>query len=185
MNEVEERLLHGLWHRYEVVGSELSATTREIKWLFENSIPRTRQWTSSGKLRVGGSTIDEQVELAGGVTAEVTNAFRMLESKGYVKFRTEDRYVRYAVTGLGAERARQLDTRLGRWDALYREHKDGLLNLIITIVVAAITAVFAALATLYVGTSDVAEEVGKLECTSRYDARSTACQVGDWFELSS
>jgi hypothetical protein len=142
MNRIEKQVLHGLWFRYEVPDSKVSANVQEIKWLFENSIPRTRDWTYNGKLRVGGNAVDHQVS---GVPAEIVSVFRMLAAKGYVSFEVKDRVVAYTVTALGAEEARKLDSLYWRIDGFYRAHRDGLLSLVFTVAVAAATAYLTAL----------------------------------------
>jgi len=48
---------------------------------------------------------------------------------------------RVTLTIKGLEYARSLDTRLGRADLWYREHKDGLIWLLITVFVSFVTTV--------------------------------------------
>jgi hypothetical protein len=141
MNKEEKRVLHGLYHLNQMVLHEVPLTADEIAWLIQTPIPKGRGWRGEdSKLN---SVECEGVDYLTRITATCAAAERSLsylQAAGYIDYKKEDRVFRVAVTGPGADVARELDSFLGRLNVLYRSHKDGVFWLIATILVSWLTA---------------------------------------------
>jgi len=101
-----------------------------------------RNWFKDGKFQTMEGQEDPPVSRFALFTAEEERPLRYLEKAGFIQW---DRVLasnslRLRVTVEGADYARQLGSRLGRANLWYRGHKDGLLGLTTTILVATATA---------------------------------------------
>ena len=71
---------------------------------------------------------------------------RYLQIRRLIKYTgRSDATLSIAVTFAGADRAIHLHTRRGRMDLWYRDHKDGILGMLITAVVSFLTALITVL----------------------------------------
>jgi len=82
------------------------------------------------------------------VTAKLELPLRYLQYRRLIKYTHRgDATLSVAVTFAGADRAIRLHTRRGRMDLWYREHKDGILGMVTTVVVSIVTALIVVLLT--------------------------------------
>lgn len=140
MNQEEARLLHGLYYHREIVGEELPFTAAELNWLVNTSIPEGKKWKGEGgKLKSLESDADDYLAGIGATSAAASRPLAYLQSHGYIRYKKGSNFLRIAVTGAGADVARELDTFWGRVNLLYKRHKDGVLWLLATVLVSLIT----------------------------------------------
>lgn len=145
MNKAEARILHGLYYFREVVDEDFPVSPSEILWLTTTDLPGGRHWRG-----VDGKRQQKEIEkndwlasdAATSIAAERSLSF--LRSAGFIAFSKSDDNWRVAVTAVGAERARELNSRWGRMNVSDREHKDGLVWFLATVVVSSITAMVTA-----------------------------------------
>ncbi|MDP1776178.1 MAG: hypothetical protein Q8K94_06125 [Moraxellaceae bacterium] len=143
MNKEEKQVLHGLYFYREMIGEEHSFTEGEIAWLIHTPLPRGRNWQdASGNLKTlsGKGDWPEEYELAG---IRVLRPLTYLNEAGYrvLERRPYAGDLHIAVTRKGADYARALNSWYGRIGVWYVEHKDGIVGLLITILVSALTAI--------------------------------------------
>lgn len=144
MNTEEKRLLHGLYFHREMIGEGMIYSAEELAWLARTPIPHGRRWqTDDGKLqKVQGTGQGNWLTEYSALTAQAMRPLKYLHDAGYIRIETGrlGDSSRIAVTKEGADLARELDTRFGRFSLWYKENKDGVLGLLITVLVSALTA---------------------------------------------
>jgi hypothetical protein len=103
-------------------------------------------WHKEGKLQsVDASEFPEEIR-AKLITAKLELPLRYLQYRRLITYaRRSDGMLYAAVTFAGADRAIRLHTRRGRLDLWYREHRDGIAGVTITILIAFITALITVL----------------------------------------
>ena len=141
MNKAEAKILHGLyWHR-EMVGEEVPYSAGELNWLVNSSFRQGKRWLGpDNRLHSFESPADSALASMGLTTAAAERPLTYLKSKGFISYTKSNGNFRVAITGAGADTARELDTIVGRANLLYRKHKDGIIWFLATILVSAITA---------------------------------------------
>ena len=128
MNKEEEQILHGLYYHREIVGEELPFTAGEINWLINTPIPKGREWLGpDGKLKSTESNTDNYLASIGATSAAARRPLAYLHTSGYITYKSDGGFFRIAVTGAGADLARELNTFWGRANILHRKHKNGVL----------------------------------------------------------
>jgi hypothetical protein len=139
MNTAEAKVLHGLYFHREMIDEEMGYSAAELKWLAEASFEDGRKWQGQdGKLRALDSKNENYLASLGATSADAQRPVRYLEAAGYITYSSTGGF-RISVTAKGADMARELDSRLGRLNILYRKNKDGVIWFIATILVSIIT----------------------------------------------
>lgn len=142
MNEAEERILHGLYFHREIIGEESPFTADEIGWLVNTPIPKGREWLGpDDKLKSLESKTDDYLASIAATSVAVERPLAYLRESGYIAYRKDGNVIYIAVTGSGADLARELNTFLGRANVGYRKHKEGVLWFIATVLVSVVTIV--------------------------------------------
>jgi hypothetical protein len=145
----EDRILHGLYYYREAVDEDLQVTSEQILWLAMHPLQEGEAWEQNGRLQ---SLDMEQFppEIRSKlIAAKLELPLRYLQYRRLIKYlRQRDATNIVAVTFAGADRAIRLHSRRGRLDLWYKENKDGLLGLVITALVAFVTALLTVLAFL-------------------------------------
>jgi hypothetical protein len=142
MNEMERRLLHGLYFERELVACELLYNAPELRWLLDTPIPNGRNWRGTDKrLKSCPVSTSDPIGSFATVLTDVLRPLAYLAAAGYVSYTHESDIFRVQLTALGADIARKLDSRMGRCELWYSDHKDGLAGLVITIATSAMTAI--------------------------------------------
>jgi hypothetical protein len=144
----EDRILHGLYYHRENIDEEVSVTGEQVLWLAMHPLREGEAWNADGQLQ-SLDTSEFPAEIQSKlVTAKLELPLRYLQYRRLITYtRRSDATLGIAVTFAGADRAIRLHTRRGRMDLWYREHKDGILGLITTIIVSFVTALIAVLLT--------------------------------------
>lgn len=143
MNTIEAKILHGLYYHREMVDEPMPYTAAELNWLAHASWKDGRNWQGpDGKLKASESEGDDYLAQIRATSATAQRPLRYLEASGYVNWNGTGG-LRIAVTAKGADVARELDSALGRMDLFYKEHKDGLIWFLATVLVSLITALAA------------------------------------------
>ena len=137
----EDRILHGLYYHRENIDEEVPLTGEQVLWLAMHPLREGESWNREGQLQsVDTSAFPDDIR-SKLVTAKLELPLRYLQYRRLIKYtRGNDATLSIAVTFAGADRAIRLHTRRGRMDLWYREHKDGILGMIITILVSIVTA---------------------------------------------
>jgi len=140
MNKEEEKILHGLYFNREIVGEDVPYSPSEINWLIKSSIENGKKWRGKdGKLQSIYNESDDYMESIGATSAAAERPLSYLQDAGYINYKKDSNYFRIAVTGKGADIARELDTRIGRFNLIYKKNKDGILWFVATVLVSLIT----------------------------------------------
>jgi hypothetical protein len=137
----EDRILHGLYYYRESIDEDMSATGEQVLWLTMHPLREGEVWNKDGRLQsVDKSAFPPEIQ-SKLLTAKLELPLRYLQYRRLIKFtRNTDSTLSLAVTFAGADRAIRLHSRRGRMDLWYREHKDGILGIITTVLVAFVTA---------------------------------------------
>jgi hypothetical protein len=137
----EDRILHGLYYYRENIDEDVSVTGEQLLWLAMHPMREGEEWNKDGQLQnVDTSAFPEEVQ-SKLVTAKLELPLRYLQYRRLIKFtRSGNATLLVAVTFAGADRAIRLHTYRGRMDLWYRENKDGILGIVITVLVSSVTA---------------------------------------------
>ena len=144
----EDRILHGLYYYRENIDEDFSASGEQVLWLSMNPLRDGDAWNKEGQLQsVDTSAFPAEIQTKL-TTAKLELPLRYLQYRRLIRFtKRTDGTLYIAVTFAGADRAIRLHTRRGRMDLWYREHKDGILGLATTVIVAMVTALLTVLLT--------------------------------------
>lgn len=144
MNKEEARILHGLYHHREIVGEELPYSAGETNWLANTPIPEGKLWLGDdGKLKSLETKSENYLASIGATSAAAGRPLAYLQAAGYITYKKDSNCFRIAVSGSGADLARELDSFWGRINVLYKNNKDGVLWFIATVLVSLITTLIA------------------------------------------
>lgn len=140
MRKSELKVLHGLHYIREVVNDSLPFSADEIYWLTKHSFKEGKKWRAKNSLNKLEAEGADYLEKHAKTSFEVNKILSYLQSKGYITYQKHSNFFRVAVTGSGADIAREADTGCGRINIWYKEHKTGILGLIITVLISVITS---------------------------------------------
>jgi hypothetical protein len=137
----EDRILHGLYYRREDIDEEATVSGEQLLWLSMHPLRDGESWTQDGEPQsFDASTVPAEIQ-SKLVTAKLELPLRYLQYRRLIKYTQRgDATFCVAVSFAGADRAIRLHTRRGRMDLWYREHKDGILGLTVTVIVSFVTA---------------------------------------------
>jgi hypothetical protein len=137
----EDRILHGLYYYRESIDEDMSVTGEQVLWLTMHPLREGDAWNTDGRLQsVDKAAFPAEIQ-SKLVTAKLELPLRYLQYRRLIKFtRNSDSTLTLAVTFAGADRAIRLHSRRGRMDLWYREHKEGILGIVTTVLVAFVTA---------------------------------------------
>jgi hypothetical protein len=137
----EDRILHGLYYYRENIDEDVTVTGAQTLWLAMHSLSEAEEWNKEGQLQsvdTADFPADVQSKL---VTSKVELPLRYLQYRRLIRYaKVNDAALSLAVTFAGADRAIRLHTRRGRLDLWYREHKEGIFGISITVLVSFLTA---------------------------------------------
>ncbi len=137
----EDRILHGLYYYRENIDEDVTVTGEQILWLAMHPLREADAWFNDGQPQSVDTSAfpdDIQSKLS---TAKLELPLRYLQYRRLIRYaRRGDATISVAVTFAGADRAIRLHTRRGRLDLWYREHKDGIFGISISILVSFVTA---------------------------------------------
>jgi hypothetical protein len=142
----EDRILHGLYYYRESIDEDVQVSSEQLLWLAMHPMRDGEAWHNNGKLqRLDASEFPEEIR-SKLITAKLELPLRYLQYRRLIKYaRRSDGMLYVAVTFAGADRAIRLHTRRGRLDLWYRENKDGIVGVTITVFVAFMTALITVL----------------------------------------
>jgi hypothetical protein len=142
----EDRILHGLYYHRESIDEEILVDREQVIWLAMHPLSEGGSWNKDGLLQsvdTAAFPADIRSKL---ITAKLELPLRYLQYRRLIKYAKKDEAALcVSVTFAGADRAIRLHTRRGRMDLWYREHKDGILGLAATVLVALVTALITVL----------------------------------------
>jgi hypothetical protein len=144
----EDRILHGLYYYRENIDEDVQVSGEQLLWLAMHPLREGEAWHRDGKLQsLDASVFPEEVR-AKLITAKLELPLRYLQYRRLITYaRRSDGMFYAAVTFAGADRAIRLHTRRGRMDLWYREHRDGVFGMSITVLISLITALLTVLVT--------------------------------------
>ena len=146
----EDRILHGLYYYREHIDEDMQLSAGEVLWLAMHPLAEGDAWHKDGGLQSLDMTEFPEEIRAKLMVIKLELPLRYLQYRRLIKYaRRSDGILYIAVTFSGADRAMRLHTLRGRADLWYRDHKDGIAGLVITILVALVTTVVTVL--LYFG----------------------------------
>jgi hypothetical protein len=142
----EDRILHGLYYYRESIDEDVQVSSEQLLWLAMHPLREGDAWNQNGKLqRLDPSEFPEEIR-GKLLTAKLELPLRYLQYRRLITYaRRSDGMLYAAVTFAGADRAIRLHTRRGRMDLWYREHRDGVAGVSITVLIAFITALLTVL----------------------------------------
>jgi hypothetical protein len=144
----EDRILHGLYYYRENIDEDVQVTSEQLLWLAMHPLSEGEAWQKDGKPQsLDASEFPEEIR-AKLLTAKLELPLRYLQYRRLITYaRRSDGMLYAAVTFAGADRAIRLHTRRGRADLWYREHRDGVIGISITVLISVITALITVLLT--------------------------------------
>jgi hypothetical protein len=170
MNTEEKRVMHGLYYGCgKNLNDSIKYRSEEIIWLINTKIPKTAEWRQSNggfKMMESDSTGNFLTDISKGKRRAAV-PLSYLKEAGFITCENSDGLFHISVTAKGAEIARELDTRLGRINLLYRKHKDGILGILLTILVSIVTTI----ATNYFVASPTEQKTVAKAVSAQQDAR--------------
>jgi hypothetical protein len=142
----EDRILHGLYYYRENIDEDVQVSSEQLLWLAMHPLRDGEAWYKNGKLQhLDASGFPEEIR-SKLITAKLELPLRYLQYRRLIKYaRRSDGMLYVAVTFAGADRAIRLHTRRGRLDLWYRENKDGIVGVTITVFIAFVTALITVL----------------------------------------
>jgi hypothetical protein len=143
----EDRILHGLYYYREKIDEDVQLTSEQLLWLAMHPMREGEAWNKEGKLQsMDASGFPEEIR-SKLITAKLELPLRYLQYRRLITYaRRSDGMLYAAVTFAGADRAIRLHTRRGRMDLWYREHRDGIVGMSMTVLISFITALLTVLA---------------------------------------
>jgi hypothetical protein len=143
----EDRILHGLYYHREAIDEDLQVTGEQILWLAMHPLQEGTAWERDGQLQSLDVEQFPQEIRPKLIAAKLELPLRYLQYRRLIKYmKQRDATNIVAVTFAGADRAIRLHSRRGRLDLWYKEHKDGILGLSLTVLIAFVTALLTVLA---------------------------------------
>ncbi len=143
----EDRILHGLYYYRENIDEDVQVTKEQLLWLAMHPMREGEAWSKEGKLQSMDATEFPEEIRSKLITAKLELPLRYLQYRRLITYaRRSDGMLYAAVTFAGADRAIRLHTRRGRMDLWYREHRDGIVGMSITVLISFITALLTVLA---------------------------------------
>lgn len=142
MNREERQLLHGLYHRFHgVIGSDLVLKAGEVAWLVNTPIPANRAWQLPDGMTMKTYKIEDPdyMKVVTRTAAYAETPLRYLQQGGYLSYEMAGDAFRITLTIRAADFARVYDHWWGPSELWYKEHKDTLLGLVLTALVAVLT----------------------------------------------
>jgi hypothetical protein len=142
----EDRILHGLYYYRENIDEDVQVTSEQLLWLAMHPLQEGEAWSKEGKLQSLDAS-EFPAEIRGKlITAKLELPLRYLQYRRLITYaKRSDGMLYAAVTFAGADRAIRLHTRRGRVDLWYRERRDGIVGLTITVLISVITALITVL----------------------------------------
>lgn len=148
MNDEEKRVLYGLYYDREMIDEMILLRSGEILWLAATPIPHGKNWRNKkGEYQSVDKKSDNYFAQIAQTSAAAQRHLRYLRARGYINYKIEGDWFHVSVTDSGADIARKLDTKIGRADLWYKDHRDGILWFFVTIAISAITAILVSIAT--------------------------------------
>lgn len=142
----EDRILHGLYYYRESIDEDVQVSSEQLLWLSMHPLLEGEAWYKDGKLQGLDASAFPQEIRAKLLTAKLELPLRYLQYRRLITYaRRSDGMFYAAVTFAGADRAIRLHTRRGRMDLWYREHRDGIVGVTITILISMVTALITVL----------------------------------------
>jgi hypothetical protein len=143
----EDRILHGLYYYREKIDEDVQLTSEQLLWLAMHPMREGEAWNKEGKLQsMDASEFPEEIR-SKLITAKLELPLRYLQYRRLITYaRRSDGMLYAAVTFAGEDRAIRLHTRRGRMDLWYREHRDGIVGMSMTVLISFITALLTVLA---------------------------------------
>jgi hypothetical protein len=137
----EDRILHGLYYYRENIDEDVQVTSEQLLWLAMHPLQEGDAWSQEGKLQSLDAS-EFPAEIRGKlITAKLELPLRYLQYRRLITYaKRSDGMLYAAVTFAGADRAIRLHTRRGRIDLWYRERRDGIVGLALTVLISTITA---------------------------------------------
>ena len=137
----EDRILHGLYYHRENIDEDVQVSSEQLLWLAMHPLQEGDAWSKDGKLQsLDPSEFPEEIR-GKLITAKLELPLRYLQYRRLITYaRRSDGMLYAAVTFAGADRAIRLHTRRGRIDLWYREHRDGVIGVSITVLISLVTA---------------------------------------------
>jgi hypothetical protein len=144
----EDRILHGLYYYRESIDEDVQVSREQLLWLAMHPLREGEDWHRDEKLQsLDASEFPEEIR-AKLITAKLELPLRYLQYRRLITYaRRSDGMLYAAVTFAGADRAIRLHTRRGRMDLWYREHRDGVIGITITVLISLITALITVIVT--------------------------------------
>ena len=143
----EDRILHGLYFYRESIDEEFSASAEQLLWLAMHPLREADAWERNGELQhLDTEAFPDEIRVKL-LAAKLELPLRYLQYRRLIKYaKNRDATYIVSVSFAGADRAIRLHSARGRLDLWYREHRDGVVGLGLTILISFVTALLTILA---------------------------------------
>jgi hypothetical protein len=143
----EDRILHGLYFYRESIDEEFSVSGEQLLWLAMHPLREAEAWERNGELQdldTEAFPAEIRVKL---LAVKLELPLRYLQYRRLIKYaKNRDGSFSVSVSFAGADRAIRLHSARGRLDLWYREHRDGVVGLGLTVLISFVTALLTILA---------------------------------------
>lgn len=153
MNRFEMNILQGLYQEEPAAGTGAKYQVCELRWLDGKSIHQVKRWradTHSHSLRRWPETRHltlPDMDRDSNCYEHIMPAVSHLVGKRLITFTNPpSRIFKLTLTAQGVDVARKCGTRRGRADLWYRDHKEGLGGLLVTVLVSGLVSFLVAIA---------------------------------------
>ena len=149
MNKDEKKILNGIFQHNQIVNSAVFYNAGELNWLIENELHKGTKWSKEyegfkscgDEMKEGGNYLYQLGELI----HKIEKPLSYLNGKGFIKYTKNNSSFHISITASGADVARKLQTRIGRFNLWYQENKDSVIWLLITIITSIVVTIITAL----------------------------------------
>lgn len=155
MNGDERRVLHGLYcdaahHAFR----EVWASSEQLLWLMQRRWPCcVRKWRSREGLQSADPDRDEDsLRSEGEPLPRIEETLRLLQHDGYIERVAPSHQMELRLTSKGIKEARRLNRPFGYLDSWYREHRWGVVGLIVPVLFSGVVSFAVALVTIWLRT---------------------------------
>ena len=147
LNAAEKRILHGLYVFRSRIGESRTYSAFELNWLAHQPYSAAAAWREGAGLqerRLDGISEQDEIEIQTGEAAAALEHLFGARLIDYTFATGALFHFNVEITYDGAMMARRLHTPWGRFGVWYSEHKDGVIGLLITMLVSALTSLLVA-----------------------------------------
>ena len=140
MDEIEKKVMLGLYCELDAVGEDRVFFPNEIAWLAKEPLKKAKDWRGpDGRLKTATLGHSNYLDELSESSKVASRPLAYLQEKGYIDLTEAGGGFKLFLTADGVDMGRKLNTWLGRRDLWYRDNKEGVLWLTVTALLSVLT----------------------------------------------